>query len=107
MRLKSSSNEAEDLMIHIARPEEAEEIAAFLDEYLHCKSPVVHMIAINPKPEEFKERKDFILKYTRDSLVDPLSLIVRKMGSGELVAIRINKMERLYVQISSLKTKVY
>ncbi len=102
MKLKSGSNEVEDLMIHIARPEEAEEIAAFLDEYLHCKSPVVHMIAINPTPDEFKERKAFILKYTRDSLVDPLSLIVRKAGSGELVAIRINKMERLYVQISAL-----
>ena len=95
MRFESSNSE--DLLIDIARPDEAEEIAAFLDEYLHCQSPLVHLIAINQSPEEIKERNDFVSNYIRDCLKDPLSLIVRKVGSGELVAIRINNLERLYV----------
>lgn len=94
MRLESS-DDFNNLIIEIARPSEAEEIATFLEDYLYCQSPAIHMIAINPSPVEFKERKAFILNNIRRSLKDPLSLIVRKVGSGELVAVRVNRLERL------------
>lgn len=40
------------MLIYIARLEEAEEIVAFLYEYLYWKCPVGHMIGINSSPEE-------------------------------------------------------
>lgn len=89
-----SKDYKENLLIDIARPQEAEEISAFLYKFLHCASPIVHINAFNPTSEELKERKTFILENTRCCLKDLLSLIVRKGESGQIVAIRINKLER-------------
>lgn len=95
MKLESDNDGDAALLIDIARPEEAEEIADFFSEYLLYKAPVVHLVARDSSPEAVKERHAFFLDYIRECLLDLLSFTVRNAETGQLVAIRVNKLECL------------
>lgn len=84
------------MVIDIARPEQTEEIMSFLKEHFLSKKPISSINLCDPNPNYYEPIVTFVLDAVQRSLKQSLTLIVRETQTGQLVAARINELEKCF-----------
>jgi len=90
LKLETASGE---LVINLATVQEAEEITTFIELNVVQQRPSIHLANYDSSPEARRERYSYLLDTVHECLKYPLSMTVRDTKTGQLVAIRMNKLE--------------